>query len=157
MDTRECPYYNRLTRAQVSYNIRKTCPCNMSRVMRKPESCIYVKNKGALFSLQKYNNFSTYIQASGLLLYPSVWPSSVTVHSGLCRIWSETQNTGFLASQPITSLIHNFYSKTGVDVPYICSPRQFYGGVPTICFEQYIFCPCNIQMYFAEAKIEKFY
>ena len=68
-DDRWTPYYNRLTRAQVSYNIRITCPCNMSRVMRKPESCIYVKNKGALFSLQKYNNSSsTYIQASGLLL-----------------------------------------------------------------------------------------
>ena len=82
--------------------------------MRKPAFCI-CKNKGADELQSNYaadQRLCFYYIDSTILLLPkseisSFLPSSVAVQHGLCRTWSETPKTGFLATGLILSLIEN--------------------------------------------------
>ena len=78
----------------------------MSCIMRKPAFYI-CENKGAD---QLHSDHTAdqrpcfrYIDSTIPLLPKSkilsLWPSSVVVEASLCRTWSETRKTGFLAMQ----------------------------------------------------------
>ena len=77
--------------------------------MRKPAFNIYAKNKGAdqLHGSRAADQHLCfcYIDSTIPLLpkfeISSLWPSSVTVHPGLCWNWSETLKTGFLMKRLI--------------------------------------------------------
>ena len=84
----------------------------MSRVMRKPDFCL-CENKGAD---QLRSNCEAdqrlcfrYTDSTLSLLIKSeissFYAASGTVHVGLCRTWSETPKTGFLASRLIYELL----------------------------------------------------
>ena len=82
---------------------------HLSRIMRKTDFCL-CENKGAdqLRSNCEADQrlcFRYTDSIISLLLkseISSFWPSSVTVHAGLCQTWSELPKTGFLASRLIS-------------------------------------------------------
>ena len=67
----------------------------LSRVIRKPDFCL-CENKG---TDQLCSNCTIPILPKSKI--SSIWPSSVAVQDGLCRIWSETPKTVFLATRLI--------------------------------------------------------
>ena len=74
--------------------------------MRRPDSCIYAKTKvqiSCAVTAQLISNFgfATYRVQSLLSKseISSLWPSSVTVQTGLCRTWSKNPKTGFLVTR----------------------------------------------------------
>ena len=78
--------------------------------MRKPAFCIS-ENKGA-FQLRSncaadqrlcFRHIDSTISLLPKSEISSLWPSSVAVQPVLCRTWSETPKTGFLATQLIKS------------------------------------------------------
>ena len=78
----------------------------MSRIVRKPDFCL-CENKGAdqLLGNCKADQRLCFRYTDSifpLLLISEIssfWPASETVQPGLCRTWSETPKTGFLASR----------------------------------------------------------
>ena len=67
--------------------------------MRKPTICI-CENKGAGNCEADQRHCFRYMDSTTPLLskskISSLLPSSMLVHLGLCRSWSETKNVGFL-------------------------------------------------------------
>ena len=87
---------------------------NLSRIRRKPDFCL-CENKGA-------DQLRSNCEADQRLCFrhsdstipvllkseiSSCLPLSVTVQADLCRTWSETPKTGFLASRLILSVIRS--------------------------------------------------
>ena len=78
----------------------------MSRIVRKPDFCLG-ENKGAdqLRGNREADQCLCFRYSDStipLLLkseISSFYPASVTVQVGLCKTWSETPKTGFLASR----------------------------------------------------------
>ena len=72
--------------------------------MRKPASA-YAKTKGQISgNCATDQRLCFHYKESTIILFPksvipSPKPSSVAVQPGLCRIWSETPKTDFLATQ----------------------------------------------------------
>ena len=65
----------------------------------------------------------------------SLWPSSMTVQPGLCRIWSETPNTGFLITRPISCQKQILWSElvdTTVDLSSLVERSHVATGVQSL-------------------------
>ena len=108
---------------------------NMSRIVRKRDYCL-CDNKGAdqLRSNCEADQRLCFRYSDStfpLLLISEIssfWPASETVQAGLCRTWSETPKTGFLASRynyavSFSSQDHQEYVPT-VSLPSILSRRD---------------------------------
>ena len=75
----------------------------LSRIVRKPDFAL-AKTKAKISFVVTAKLFSAFVDTISLLLkseISSFLPTSVTVQVGLCRTWSETLKTGFLASRLI--------------------------------------------------------
>ena len=84
---------------------------NMSRVMRKPDFCICENKDADQLSGNREADLRLWFRYtdSTIPLLPiyeisSLYPSSVTVQTGLCRTSSETPKTGFLTTRLIYKL-----------------------------------------------------
>ena len=78
----------------------------MSSNMRKPAFCIYAKTKVQISctvtAAEQHLCFRYIASTFPLLLKSEIlspWPSFVVAQLGLCRTWSETLKTGFLATR----------------------------------------------------------
>ena len=90
--------------------------------MRKPAFSIS-ENKGALQLRSncaadqrlRFRHIDSTIPLLPQSKISSLWPSSVSVQSVLCRTWSETPKTGFLATRLIKSFQPHISDHSNVD------------------------------------------